>query len=544
MLLQDRQYLLGDSPGDVELVIPAFEVEIAAGRLGDGPASDRVVVVDVGGGGRDARPPAKLLPPKGARGVRSFAFDEEILDPYREDAARFEDDTFVRLHCFACVHATLEFFEQLLGRRVAWSFDADRLEVVPWAGVDRKASYDRASGSIKLFTYDNAEGRRILTALSRDIVAHEAAHAILDAVVPDLNDAADPDSLTIHEAVGDFSALLQTLVDEKILFSIENISGGGGDPLEKLGRMAEEFGVDVRRGEGAAALRSASNDATFRTGDGHGPTVDRSDPHAASAVVVGALFAVLRERTESSTRGFERAVATAGRELARIVVPALNRLPPGEVSLRDFARALDSAARETATGPAWMKAFNRQLVDRGVADDPSSLRAPEPSSEPLVGWPAGAAELVEANRERLGVPPGVSPEVVSAEFDDRTWTKTPKPRLQLRAAWELYENHDVGFWDSWAFRVGTTAVVDAETGIPVSILTGSAVAGEGSDRRDQQLRRWDAGGVLVALAHPADGPLGVAGDRPQRVVGTARTLHLLQPDPPKPKKTKRGRSVR
>jgi hypothetical protein len=227
MLLQDRQYLLGDSPGDVELVIPGFLVEIADGRPRDGPASDRVAVVDLTDGGRAARPPAKLLPPKGARRVRSFAFDEELLDPDLRDPVRFEDDTFVQLHCFACVHATLGFFEQLLGRRIAWPFAAEQLSIVPWAGTDRKASYDRASGSIKLFEYESDDGRRILTALSRDIVAHEAAHAILDAVAPDLNDAADPDSLTIHEAVGDLSALLQTLVDEKMLFSIYAISGGG-----------------------------------------------------------------------------------------------------------------------------------------------------------------------------------------------------------------------------------------------------------------------------------------------------------------------------
>ena len=277
------------------------------------------------------------------------------------------------------MHATLGFFEQLLGRRIEWAFGVEQLSLVPWAGTGRDAYYERASGSIKFFSYEPAGGRRILTALSRDIVAHEAAHAIVDAVAPDLNDAADPDSLTIHEAVGDLSALMQTLVDERMLFSAYALFGGDVDGLGALGKLAEEFGTDVRRGEGADALRSASNDASFATGDKRRPGVDRSDPHEASGVVVGALFAALRERTDASARDFERAVLVAGRELARIVVPALNRLPAGEVSLLDFARSLDSAARETSSGSTWLTSIvpaarrSRRGGRPGVAARPRAL---------------------------------------------------------------------------------------------------------------------------------------------------------------------------
>jgi hypothetical protein len=542
MLLQDRQYLVDDSPGAELLVVPGFFVDVTDGDVFDGPATDRVAVVDAANGG-PARAPARLLPPKGAERIRSFEFDETLIDPDLVDPVRLEDDTFVQLHVFACVHATLDFFERLLGRRVAWAFGDEQLSLVPWAGTGRDAYYERASGSIKFFSYESAGGRRILTALSRDIVAHEAAHAIVDAVAPDLNDAADPDSLTIHEAVGDLSALMQTLVDERMLFSAYALFGGDVDGLGALGKLAEEFGTDVRRGEGADALRSASNDASFATGDKRRPGVDRSDPHEASGVVVGALFAALRERTDASARDFERAVLVAGRELARIVVPALNRLPAGEVSLLDFARSLDSAARETSSGSTWLTSIVRQLVDRGVADDPVSLRAPEPSPEPLAGWPGTAEKLVEANRERLAVPADALPVATSVQFSDRAWTKSPRPRVQLRVAWDVDEVHDVGFSDSWSFRVGTTAVVDVDTGVPVSILTSSAVEGEGWDRRDAQLRRWEASGLLLAEAHPANALLSVAGDRRQRVAGTARTLHLLRPEAPKRGK-KRGRSVR
>lgn len=518
MLLQDRQYLLDDSHG-VLLVRPTTYVEVRDGRLRDGPASDRVAVVS--DGGPAARGPARLLPPVGAKHVRSFELDEELLDVDLADSRRFEDDTFVQLHVFACAHATLSFFEQLLGRHVRWAFRDKQLTIVPWGGTGCNAYYERESGSITFLSYTTEKGRHILLALSRDIVAHETAHAIVDAVAPELNDACDPDSLTIHEAYGDIAALMQTLLDEAMLFSAYALFDGDVDAFEALGRLGEEFGTDLRRGEGAAALRSASSDATFNAADKHRSVVDRWDPHEASAVVVASLFAAVRERAESSRRSFESAVLTAARELARIVVPALHRLPAGEISLCDFARALDSAARETSARSWWMTAIARQFVERGIADDVASLAAPKPSPEPLAGWPGTVDKVVEANRERLAVPPDASPLATVVQFHDRTWTKNPPRRVQLRVAWDVEETHDVGYGlsDAWLFRAGTTAVVEADTGVPISILSGGT-GGDAWARRDEQLRRWAGAGLLYALTRVDD-----AGG--QRVAGTARTLHLL-----------------
>src|SRR6185503_16318262 len=154
---------------------------------------------------------ARLLPPRGRRGVREFDVDEALLDPDVMDPLRFEDDVFVRLHAFAGVHATLRFMEGLLGRRVRWAFGRRRVEVLPWAGEGRNAFYERETGSIRFLEYAPGGRRRVLLALSRDILAHETAHGLIDAVAPDLYDAVDPDSLTVHEAAADLVALLQTL---------------------------------------------------------------------------------------------------------------------------------------------------------------------------------------------------------------------------------------------------------------------------------------------------------------------------------------------
>ncbi len=529
MLLQDRQYLLDDSQG-VLLVRPTTYVDVRDGLLRDGPESDRIAVVS----GRGGRKRARLLPPVGARRIRSFEVDPDLLDPDLTDVSRFEDDAFVQLHVFACAHATLALFEQLLGRRVRWAFPDERLTLIPWGPTDRDAYYVRDTEDITFCSYTTDDGRPLLLALSRDIVAHETAHAILDAVASDLYDACDPDSLTIHEAYGDVAATLQTLLDEAMLFSAYALYDGDTDAFEALGRFSEEFGTDFRRGDGVAALRDSSSEATFDTADRARRVVDRWDSHEASAVVVGALFSAVRERAESSGRGFEAGTLQAARELARIAIPALNRLPAGEASVSDLARALESAARETSSGSWWTEAILRRLVECGVTIDPAALRASRPSPEPLAGWPGSAEAIVEANRKLLGVPEEAASLITTAtEFDDRTWTKSPRRRVQLRVAWDVEEEHDPGsgFAGGWLFRVGTTAVVDATTGVPLSILT-SGTDGDVRERRSEQLRRWADSGKLMEYASSSG--LGVTRDRGRlRIAGTARTLHLLKSTPTK-----------
>ena len=153
--------------------------------------------------------PARLLPPVGAKRVLVVrSLDEELLDVDLTDFQRFEDDNFVRLHVCACAHATLAFFEQLLGRRLRWAFSDDATHAPPVGPhrVPMPTTYVSREASRSVAIRAEA-GRHILLALSRDIVAHETGHAILDAVAPDLYDAADPYSLTIHEAYGDIAGL-------------------------------------------------------------------------------------------------------------------------------------------------------------------------------------------------------------------------------------------------------------------------------------------------------------------------------------------------
>ena len=136
-------------------------------------------------------------------------------------------------------------------------------------------------------------GTLVHSALSHDVVTHEAGHALVDGLLPDLYNAITPQSLAIHEALADLSALALTLLNEQIVFSIFAISGGHVDGAEALSRMAEEFGVNARRSLGATYLRSASNDRTLDAADrsldkfGEPNAADRLDPYGPAEVLVG-----------------------------------------------------------------------------------------------------------------------------------------------------------------------------------------------------------------------------------------------------------------
>jgi len=97
-----------------------------------------------------------------------------------------------------------------LGRSLKWAFDAPQLLVIPRAGEWANAFYHRDSHSLQFFYFPSPKDERtnVYSCLSRDIVAHETGHAIVDGIAPDLMDAVSPQSLAIHEAIADITALL------------------------------------------------------------------------------------------------------------------------------------------------------------------------------------------------------------------------------------------------------------------------------------------------------------------------------------------------
>ena len=145
----------------------------------DGPVTRRLAVVDStpspglgrsrSGSTRGRRPPpVPLRPPCGARGdhVRGLPRDQRVR-------GRDPDDAHVRARGGP-------------GPAASRGASTDRRAlIVPRAGVKANAFYERQSRSLQFFEFA-ADGRDIFLSLSRDVVAHETGHAILDGLARDL----------------------------------------------------------------------------------------------------------------------------------------------------------------------------------------------------------------------------------------------------------------------------------------------------------------------------------------------------------------------
>ena len=113
------------------------------------------------------------------------------------------DRDLLAVSVFATVWKTMQLFEgkDALGRKLTWAFDGPQLFVVPRAGRMVNAYYERASRSVQFFYFPSSttEGKTIYSCASRDIVAHETAHAILDGILP------DPTPQAVFERFGDIA---------------------------------------------------------------------------------------------------------------------------------------------------------------------------------------------------------------------------------------------------------------------------------------------------------------------------------------------------
>ena len=166
---------------------------------------------------------------------------------------------------FATVYRTMYLFEQpdTLGRKIRWAFDAPQLLVVPRAGWLANAYYERASHSLQFFSFV-ADDKTIHTSLSRDIVAHETAHALIDGIVPDLYDAYDPQSLALHEGIADLTAMLMAFSSHDCATAILKKTKGSIAKSTAFSSIGEQFGRALDPTGKIGYLRSLTNDGQAR----------------------------------------------------------------------------------------------------------------------------------------------------------------------------------------------------------------------------------------------------------------------------------------
>lgn len=530
----------------------------------DGPVCRRVAVLDFDDTTGELSRGSRLLAAAG----------DEPCSYEIANEADFAAPDFIRVNVFATVLFTLRMYEEMdtLGREVRWAFDGPQLLVVPRAGEWANAFYERESRSLQFFYFPAGPGPRdhVYTALSQDVIAHETGHALLDGIAPDLYHCLTPQSLALHEGIADLTALLVALDSRRLRVKLLEQTGGTIRGRNALSAMAEQFGFERDRGR-RSELRSLWNDKNLdpddRSLDENRETnsVSRAEPHLLSLVLTGALYRVLARLHDHYTaeRAAEKGISLfsasgyglfrAREHFKRLLLRALDYLPPGEVTFADYGRAV--LAADQASHPQRSLGRDelvRELVRRRVVDSPARLavqtgfEAPEVRDldlDALVASDWVAYDFANKHRAFLGIPEGVHfrvrPRLDVAKSYYLGGEPTTVRECIFKVSWDREEPNPPGMHLTRRrqITVGTTLALDWQTRRVRALLRSQAAsrppgADEQTADRDDLLTRLVAGGRLRldgaagGAAPPGSGVRAETSGDLMRIRGSGRLLHV------------------
>ncbi|HEX5719287.1 MAG TPA: hypothetical protein VF179_24205 [Thermoanaerobaculia bacterium] len=503
----------------------------------DGPVSRRVAVLDFDAATGAVLPGARFVDP----GKRKFG----SYDCPAEEG--IYGRSFQQVSAFATVLRTMYLYEEpdTLGRQLTWAFGAPQLLVVPRAGEDPNAFYERESHSLQLFYISRGEKPPACACLSRDIIAHETAHAILDGIAPDLYNSLTPQSLALHEAIADLTALLMSFRSGKLREAVLKETKGSIADSSAFSTVAPEFGQ--ARDPTMRYLRSLLNNKTLDREDksldenGVPNRVNRYESHSLSEALSGALYTVMVKIHGSLATDFSasgKALFVGGERFKRMILRALDYLPPGEVSFGDYGRAIlaaDQAAHpKDSQERQWIC---EEFVRRALVPDKAALKVEtnvryKPLAKvdlpTLAGSDWVAYQFADKNREFLGIPAGVPfrvrPRLDTTKLYYLAKGAKPEPIRELifKVSWDQEEPNSAGspFAGKRQITVGTTLGIDWETRTVRARLT-SQWQGEQKSDRDEMLKK-----LAGALNDERSGLHVESSNGLMRVRATARMLHV------------------
>ena len=378
-----------------------------------------------------------------------------------------KDMRFHQLNAYAIAARATELVELELGRPLRWGFQGSRLLVVPHAGTLENAFYSAESHSLQFYSFMGNGGRRRAyhTALAHDIVAHETGHAVLDAVRPRYYEPFEPETSALHEAVGDLCAILAALSHDVIRRRVV----GSLDRLNLLSEIAEGF--EEAGAQGWGSIRSLANATPS-------DWKDTLEPHDLSLKLSSTIYLALRKLHQTlMRRGLARlqALHTARTVIQRMVVRALDFLPPADCTIAEYAEALLAADR--SVHPTDEGGFRAVVHGVFAARGLVSKREVRPDESRWVGYPPSwprpsvrdAYLFLNANRRRLALNPHADQrDFVVRDVQLKRLPASPGDVQQIAIVYEYPVDVKLGakeaeaFGEQWiTLRGGGTLVFDA-----------------------------------------------------------------------------------
>lgn len=341
--------------------------------IGPGPTTSRIAVVDYNADLDTLFRGAELK-------------RDETAFKLRLPKHRLDDFHFHQINVWAVAHLTLELLEgpDVFGRSIPWAFPGGRLVILPHAGYWENAFYDRSSGSLQFFYFENAAtGKPVYTCLSHDIVSHELGHAVLDGLKPYYNEVTSAQTAGFHEYFGDSIALTMALSHRPVLQEVVRMGNGDLSSADVIHNIAAEFGQGLNAEYGSLAdayLRNANNEDRMSDIEGE------MEEHKISSVPTGAYYELLQliyekmMEKKDRTKGNHRyaALYSAAKVTRGMMLRALDYCPPVDLQYEDYAAAVICA--DMATYPVDSSGF-RQLAREVFERRELGAKLPRPDED-------------------------------------------------------------------------------------------------------------------------------------------------------------------
>jgi hypothetical protein len=263
---------------------------------------------------------------------------------------------------------TVRFWGRAVGDGLRWHIGRP-LVVDLDAGEDLNAYYDRQQ---LCFFHAKVRGVTVYSGESPDVVCHELGHAVIDAVRPQLWNAASIEVASFHEAFGDISAILSALELPSVRDDVLAATGGRVSRSSRISRLAEQLGWAIRQSHPDAVdpdcLRNAVNSFFYRQPEGLPPMAPASalssEPHSFSRVFTAAWLESLAGMVAVRGTG-EAALASAASDAGRLLGAAASAARIASNYFAQIAAGL-LVADARLTGGEYGAAIRRAFVGRGI----------------------------------------------------------------------------------------------------------------------------------------------------------------------------------
>lgn len=299
--------------------------------------------------------------------------------PVSEAAHPLDSDAFLFWQCREAALRAVKLWELIVGQPLTSWQSGTKLRLQHKSpGAQLNAFYDRSS--LAFFQVDSGNDS-YRSGASTDVVAHEAGHAFLDAIRPDLWGNFFGEQGAFHEAFGDCIAILTALEDQATRHALL-----GGNLLRRQNfvestaeDLANGIGALINPNHNAAVPRTALNSfqwvlpASLPVHGGPGALIN--EVHAFGMLFSGCFYDTLTNIFEAGANQTEAGLLEASRTAGRLLAEGARTAPLNSRFFRSVGNAM-LLADQNLHGGANAAAIQAAFAGHNVQLDTQQMLAP------------------------------------------------------------------------------------------------------------------------------------------------------------------------